>query len=445
LTQLERASIDDEYEAIIKDIKRLRDILGSEALLNEVIKEEFVALKAEFGDARRTVITDAGPGVRNIEDFIPEEQMVVTISHAGYIKRTPVSGYKSQSRGGKGVTATKNKEDDFVERLYVASTHSYLLFLTNRGRLYWLKVHEILLATRTSKGKALVNVIPLSSGEKVTTVLTVDNLSAPDRYVFMATKKGVVKRMNIAEFQNPRKSGINALKIKEDDELVSAALTDGSGAIILSTREGKAICFKEEDIRSMGRQAAGVRGIRLKGKDLLVAMDAISADQSEVLMTVTDNGLGKRTPASEYNIQARGGGGVITLKTPGKSKVVGVFKVNESDRLMLITNTGRLIMFNVSEVSTFHRRTKGVRLMRLGLDETVVDVALLPPADEQNGSSASSEGPVYNGLGLTDQERDFPENDVPEDEDFEDEEDDFEEDEDYDDEEPEEEEDDDED
>ncbi|MDR2352034.1 MAG: DNA gyrase subunit A [Deltaproteobacteria bacterium] len=393
LTQLERQSIEDEYGVITKDIERYRAILGSELLLNNVVKEEFTTIQAQYKDARRTVITDYEPTTRNPEDFIPEEDMVVTISHGGYIKRTPVSTYKSQLRGGKGVTAAKNKEDDFVERMYVASTHSYLLFLTNRGQLYWLKVHEVPLATRISKGKALINVIPLKTGEKVTTVLAVGDLNEADHFVFMATKKGLVKRVSLAAFGKPRKNGIIALNFKEDDELVSAALTDGKGAIVLSTRGGKAICFKEEEIRSMGRIAAGVRGIKLSKDDKVVAMDTMSSDRSEVLMTVTENGYGKRTLASEYAMQSRGGKGSITLKTSQNSAVVAVFKVNDDDRLMLITNTGRLIMFNISEVNVRHRRTQGVRLMRLELDEVVVDVALLPPEENSDDGGSSKDIP----------------------------------------------------
>ncbi|MDR2612556.1 MAG: DNA gyrase subunit A [Deltaproteobacteria bacterium] len=415
LTQLERQSIEDEYAEVSRDIERYRAILGSDELLNQVVKEEFLALKAEYGDARRTVITDAGPDERVPEDFIAEEPMVVTVSHGGYIKRTAVSTYRSQLRGGKGVTAAKSKEDDFIERMHVASTHSYLLFVTSRGRLYWLKVHEVPQATRTSKGKALVNVLPLSPGEKVSAVLAVEDLTEPGRYVVMATRDGVVKRMDLADFQKPRRSGIIAINIKDDDELVSATLTDGRGAIVLSARGGKAICFMEVEIRAMGRQAAGVKGITLARGDRVVGMDAISADRSETLMTVTEDGYGKRTPADEYNLQARGGQGTTTIKTSAKRKVVSVFKVSESDRLMLITNTGRLIMFNISEVTVQHRRTQGVRLMRLDLDETVVDVALLPaqegdedlgsapppaPAASAGGGRPGPGGVVVNGLGL---------------------------------------------
>ncbi len=394
LTQLERQGIEDEYQALMRDIERYRAILASEKLLLEVIKDEIQALKDDFADERRTRITDVRPGDYNPEDFIVDEDMVVTFSHGGYIKRNPVSLYRSQKRGGKGVTAAKTREDDFVERFYIASTHSYLLFLTNRGRLYWLKVHEIPQAGRMSKGKALVNVIEFAEGEKVSTVLAVKDLSEPDRYVVMATRQGMVKRVELSAFQNPRRAGIIAMNIDEEDELVSAALTDGQSALVLSAREGKAICFKETDVRSMGRTAGGVKGLSLGPKDRLVGMDVIAADRSEILMTITEKGFGKRTPASEYNLQARGGMGTITIKTSSqKGRVVRVLKVTEEDRLMLITNTGRLIMFKVSEVSVRHRNTGGVKLIEIGDGEMVVDVAPVGEADEDNNVLDQDESP----------------------------------------------------
>ncbi|MDR3135171.1 MAG: DNA gyrase subunit A [Deltaproteobacteria bacterium] len=390
LTQLERQSIDDEYANILVDIERYKSILGSEAILLQVIKDEFVALKSEFSDKRRTIITESGPGAYNPEDFIADEQMVVTITHAGYIKRTALTAYKPQKRGGKGLTGAKTKEDDFVESMHVASTHSYLLFLTSKGRLHWLKVHEIPLAARATKGKAIINLIPLSDGERVNTVLAVNDLAEKGRFVVMATRAGVVKRVELEAFQNVRKAGIIAITMKtEDDELVSAALTGGQEAVLLSTYAGKAICFKEDDIRLMGRSAAGVKGIKLAKKDRVVSMDIISKDQTEVLMTVTEKGHGKRTKAEEYSVQKRGGMGILTTTSGG---VVGVFKVTDSDRLMLITNTGRLILFKVSEVRLSHRYTQGVKLMDLEPTEIIVDVALLPLADEDGAVEDSSEG-----------------------------------------------------
>ena len=383
LTQLERKSIDDEYENLLKDITRFKAILGSEKLLFGVIKDETLSLQTDFADERRTQITEVRPGDYNPEDFIVDEDMVVTISHGGYIKRTPVTQYRSQKRGGKGVTAAKTKEDDFVERMYIASTHSYLLFLTNRGRLYWLKVHEVPQEGRTAKGKALVNVLPLIENEKVATVLAVKDLAEPERFVVMATGGGIVKRVELSAFQNPRRAGIIAITIADDDELVSAALTDGQSVLVLSSKGGKAICFAESDVRAMGRTAAGVKGISLVAKDRMVSMDVINPDRSEVLLTVTEKGYGKRTPASEYRLQTRGGMGTITVKTtPQKGQVVGVLKVTDEDRLVLITNTGRLIMFKTSEISVRHRNTSGVKLIGIGDGEYVVDVAPVGEAEE---------------------------------------------------------------
>ncbi|MDR1044120.1 MAG: DNA gyrase subunit A [Candidatus Adiutrix sp.] len=399
LTQLERQGLEEEYQTLMKDIKRYQAILGSEKILLEVIRGETEQLRAEYADERRTQITDARPGDYNPEDFIVDEDMVVTITHGGYIKRNSVSLYRSQKRGGKGVTAAKTKEDDFTERLYIASTHSYLLFLTNRGRLYWLKVHEVPQAGRMNKGKAIVNLISLAEDEKVATVLVVKDLAEPERYVVMATRRGIVKRIDLASFQNPRRSGVMAITIGGDDELVSAAMTDGQSALVLSSRAGKAICFIEGEVRSMGRQAAGVKGISLAARDQLVGMDVISADRSEILLTVTEKGFGKRTPASEYRLQSRGGQGIITIKTtPQKGQVAGVLKVTEEDRLMLITNTGSLIMFKVSEVSVRHRNTGGVKLIDTSAGEYVVDVAPVGEADDENGNE-TPEAPAPDGTG----------------------------------------------
>ena len=392
LTQLERQSLADERETLRQAIDRYRAILASDKLLLEIIKEETLALKAEYGDERLTQITDVRPGDYNPEDFIVDEDMVVTISHGGYIKRNPVTLYRSQKRGGKGVTAARTKEDDFVERLYIASTHNYLLFLTSRGRLHWLKVHELPQAGRVSKGKAVVNLIELAENEKVATVLVVKDLNEPERYVVMATARGIVKRVGLNAFQNPRARGVAAISIGGDDELVSAALTDGHSAVVLFSRGGKAICFKETEVRPMGRQAAGVKGLALGPKDRLVGLEVISADRSEVLLTVTEKGFGKRTPAAEYNLQSRGGMGTITIKTtPRNGQVAGVLKVTDDDRLMLITNTGRLIMFKVSEVSLRHRNTGGVKLIGIGEGEYVVDVAPVGEADEEVEAEAGDQ------------------------------------------------------
>lgn len=380
LTQLERRSIDEEYIELMKTVARLRDILGSERLVYQVIREELAALKDEYGDERRTQILAQAGGDFAPEDLIADEDMVVTISHSGYIKRNPVSLYRAQRRGGRGVTAAKTKEDDFVASLYVASAHSYLLFLTSRGRLHWLKVHEVPQGGRVARGKALVNVLPLGEGEKVATVLPVKDLNEPGRYVVMSTRNGAVKRVELAAFSNPRKNGIIALTIGEDDELVMASLTDGHSVLILSTRNGKAICFEESEVRVMGRQAAGVKGISLAAGDQVVSMDTLSPERTETLLTVTENGYGKRTLASEYRLQNRGGVGLITIKTTARNgRVVGVLKVTDEDRIMLITGVGRIILFKVGEVSLVHRNTQGVKLIEVAPGERVVDLA---PAGE---------------------------------------------------------------
>ncbi|MDR2827191.1 MAG: DNA gyrase subunit A [Candidatus Adiutrix intracellularis] len=393
LTQLEQQNLEDEFNSLLKDITLYKAILESEKLLLGVIRDETLALKDDYSDERRTQITATRPGDYNPEDFIVDEEMVVTISHSGYIKRNSLTLYRSQKRGGKGVTAAKTREDDFIKNLYIASTHNYLLFLTSRGRLYWLKVHEVPQAGRTNKGKAMVNLILLAENEKVATVLQLKDLTEPERYVVMATRRGIVKRVELTAFQNPRRLGIIAMTVGEDDELVSAALTDGQSALLLSTRGGKAICFKETDVRAMGRTAAGVRGITLAAGDRLVGMDVISMDRSEVLITVTEKGFGKRTPASEYNLQSRGGVGTITIKTtPRNGQVVGVLKVTAEDRLMLITNTGRLIMFKVSGVSVVHRNTSGVKLINnVDNGEFVVDVAPVGETDEDGVDKLENE------------------------------------------------------
>ena len=368
LTALERKALDDEYLQLIKDIGHYRDILANDRLVLQIVEEELLLLKDEYGDDRRTEILDAiGPDLKP-EDLIVEEDMVVTISHTGYIKRNPISLYRAQRRGGKGVTGAKTKEEDFVERLYVASTHSYLLFLTSTGRLHWLKVHEIPQGGRTARGKAVVNVLSLSPGERVATVLTVRDLNEPDRYVIKATRNGVIKRTSLDQYSHPRKIGIIALNINDDDELVSAALTSGEDLIFLATEQGKAIRFKETDIRPMGRTATGVRGIKLAKGDRLVGMELLVEHRDDTILTVTENGFGKRTPASEYRLQSRGGMGLITIKTNERNgSVVGVFKITDEDQLMLITDTGRIIRLRGHEISVIHRNTQGVRRLSMSI------------------------------------------------------------------------------
>ncbi|MFH1092291.1 MAG: DNA gyrase subunit A [Pseudomonadota bacterium] len=383
LTGLERKAVDDEYLQLIKDIAHFREVLQNERLVFNIIEEELTVLKEEYADERRTeILTQEGPELTT-EDLIVEEDMAVTISHGGYIKRNPISLYRAQRRGGRGITGTKNKEEDFVERLYVASTHSYLLFITSTGRLHWLKVHEIPMAGRMARGKAVVNLLNLESGESVATVLPVRDLYEAGQFVVMATRNGLVKRTELSAFSHPKKTGIISLTINEQDELVSAALTDGSRVIFLATRQGKAISFKEGEIRPMGRTAAGVKGIGLRKGDALVGMEILSGSPSESILTVTANGFGKRTLAGEYRLQSRSGKGLITIKTTERNgPVVGVFSVTDEDQLMLITDTGRIIRIRVNDISVIGRNTQGVTLIEVEPGERVVGVARVEEKEE---------------------------------------------------------------
>jgi len=384
LTGLERKAIEQEYLEILKNIMELREILSSERRVFQIIEEELLELKDTYGDVRRTEIVADVDNELTPEDLIVEEDMVVTISHTGYIKRNPISLYRAQRRGGKGVTGSRPKEEDFVERLYVASTHSYLLFLTSAGYLHWLKVHEIPQAGRLARGKAVVNLLNLSQGEEVATVLPVRDLNETDRFVVMATKKGVIKRTELNAFSHPRRAGIICLTINPDDELMSAALSDGEGYIFLASREGKAICFTESEVRAMGRTAAGVRGLKLAEEDYLVGMEVLNASRDKSILTVTANGFGKRTPATDYRIQGRGGIGLITIKTTERNgPVVGVFQVVDEDELMLITDTGRIIRTRIREIPTIGRNTQGVKLIEVSPDEEVMAVARLDEKEDE--------------------------------------------------------------
>ena len=383
LTGLELEKILEEYRQILDTIKRLKAILASDELVLEIIEKELSELKEQFAIPRRTEIIGA-PDEINIEDLIVEEDMVVTVSHHGYIKRNPLSIYRSQKRGGKGVTGLSSKQEDFVESLFVASTHDYFLCFSNLGRLYWLKVHEIPQAARTSRGKALVNLLPLDREAKehiaaVVPVRTFEN----DKFVVMATRQGLVKKTSLEAFSRPRPKGIIAAIVREDDELIAAAITDGNADVFLGTRNGHSIRFHEDDVRSMGRTAAGVRGIRLADHDEVVAMEVIT-DTNATLFTVTENGYGKRTPVGEYRIQARGGKGVINIKTTEKvGRVVGVILVHDSDEVMLVGSSGNIIRMNVQDVRIIGRSTQGVRLIRIAEDDRLAAVAKLADRDEE--------------------------------------------------------------
>jgi DNA gyrase subunit A len=372
LTGLEREKIDEEYRILIKDIERYKSILENPPLVLQIIRDEMKEIKEKYGDERVTEVLDQDEEL-DIEDLIADEDMAVTISHRGYIKRNPISLYRAQRRGGKGLTGVVPKEEDFVEHLFVASSHNYLLFFTNQGRVYWKKVHEIPEAGRMSKGKAIVNLLELLPGEKLATVLPIKEFSE-NSYIVMATKEGLIKKTDLMAYSNPRSNGIIALKINEQDELISVRVTDGEHDIFIGTRKGKSIRFSEKDIRSMGRVAAGNIGIRLEEGDEVVGMEAIK--EGSTILTVTENGFGKRTKTEEYRVQSRGGKGILTIKaTQRNGNVVYSYQVNEQDQLMIITEHGKIIRLRVADISVIGRNTQGVKLIDLGDGEKVVGVA----------------------------------------------------------------------
>ncbi|MGD2126354.1 MAG: DNA gyrase subunit A [Desulfobacteraceae bacterium] len=374
LTGLEREKINSEYQDLIKSIARFKTILESPAMVLQIIKEEMQEIKEKFGDERRTEIL-AEAGDIDVEDLIAEEDMVVTISHDGYIKRNPISLYRAQRRGGKGLTGVKPKEEDFVELLFVASSHDYFLFFTNKGRVHWKKVHEIPEAGRMSRGKAIVNLLELQRGEQVATTLAVRDFNE-GQYVVMATKKGLVKKTPLSAYSHPRTRGIIAIKINEEDEVIGARVTSGEQDIFLATRQGKSIRFHESEIRAMGRVAAGNIGIRMENGDEVVGMEAL--DEGATILTVTENGYGKRTRTEEYRVQGRGGKGILTIRTTERNgPVVYAYQVSDQDQLMIITEHGRIIRLRVADISVIGRNTQGVKLINMGEGEKVVGVAKL--------------------------------------------------------------------
>jgi len=374
LTGLEREKIDAEYMELMKDISRFKAILESPAMVLQLIKDEMKEIKEKYGDERRTEILEE-EGELVLEDLIVDEEMVVTISHTGYIKRNPISLYRAQRRGGKGLTGVVPKEEDFVEMLFTASSHDYLLFFTNKGRVYWKKVHEMPEAGRISRGKAIVNLLELQKDEKVATVLSVKEFDEKS-FVVMATKKGILKKTELMAYSRPRAMGIIALTIREDDELIGVRMTDGEHDIFLATRNGKSIRFPEADLRGMGRVAAGNIGIRMEEGDAVVGMEAIK--EGETILTVTENGFGKRTKTEEYRRQSRGGKGVLTIKTSDRNgPVVYSYQVSDQDQLMIITERGKIIRLRAADISVIGRNTQGVKLIDLGEGEKVVGVAKL--------------------------------------------------------------------
>ena len=377
LTGLERDKINAEYEDLIKDIARYKAILESPALVSEIIKEEVTRIQETHGDPRRTEIIGEASDF-DMEDLIADEDMVVTISHRGYIKRNPITLYRAQRRGGRGLVGVKTKEEDFVKDLFVASSHEYLLFFTSSGRVYWRKVHEIPEAGRMSRGKAIVNLLELKRGERVATTLSVRDFDE-GRYLVMATRDGMVKKTELKAYANPRSGGIIGVKINPGDELMAVKVTNGDQDIFLSTRQGRSIRFHESELRPMGRVASGYIGIRMEKGDHLVGMEVL--DEGATILTVTENGYGKRTKTGEYRRQARGGKGILTIKvTERNGPVVGCSQVRDHDQVMLITEQGMIIRLRASEISVIGRNTQGVKLINLAEGEKVVAVAKVVPA-----------------------------------------------------------------
>ena len=378
LTGLEREKINSEYEALLKDISYYKAILATPAMVLNIIKEELKEIKDAYGDERRTELIEDAEEI-DMEDLIAEEDMVVTISHTGYIKRNPISLYRAQRRGGKGMTGAKPKEEDFVEHLFVASSHDSFLFFSNKGRVYWKKVHEIPEGGRTSRGKAIVNLLDLKKGERLATILPIRDYEE-GKYVVMATKMGLVKKTELKAYSHPRSVGTIGLKIKENDELIGVRVSGGEQDIFLSTKEGKSIRFKESELRSMGRVASGNIGIKMEPGNEVVGMEILG--EGATILTVTENGFGKRTKTDEYRTQSRAGKGVFTIKTSERNgAVVYAYEATDQDQLMIITGHGKIIRIRVADISVIGRNTQGVKLINLGEGEKVVGVAKIMEDD----------------------------------------------------------------
>ena len=381
LSGLQREKIEEEYNELMKLIAHLREILGSERLVFDIIKEELTEIKEKYGDERLTKIV-AAEGEFNEEDLIKEEQMVVALTHFGYIKRMPIDTYRSQRRGGKGITGISTREEDFVKQIFTTSTHDTVLFFSNKGKLYRLRGYEIPEAGRTAKGTAIVNLLSLDAGEKISAIIPIQSFE-DGKYLLMATKSGLIKKTPLKGYDSSRKTGLLAINLKDDDELIDVRLTDGEDNVVLVTRKGMCITFDEKDVRPVGRSAQGVLGIRLDDDDIVIGMESILANnKSATLLAITENGFGKRTELEEYRVQNRGGRGVITYKiTPKTGNIVGIRMASEDEDVMLITNSGTIIRIKVKDVSILGRATQGVTLMRTTGEERVVSIETIAPEE----------------------------------------------------------------
>ena len=363
LSGLQREKIEEEYEELMKLIAHLKEILASEKLVFDIIKEELIEIREKFGDERKTKIV-AKEGEINIEDLIKEEQNVIALTHFGYIKRMPVDTYKSQKRGGKGILGITTRDEDFVKEIFTASTHDTVLFFSNKGKLYKLRGYEIPEAGRTAKGTAIINLLSLDPGEKISAIIPIP-VFAEGKYLLFATRNGFIKKTPVDEYKTARKTGLQAITLRENDEVIDVRLTDGEDNVVLVTRKGLSITFDEKNVRPMGRKSQGVIGIKLNEDDYVIGMESIIGGSKSTLLAITENGFGKRTELDEYRVQTRGGKGVITYKiTPKTGDLVGIRIVDETDDIMLITDTGTIIRMNVKDISILGRSTQGVTLMR---------------------------------------------------------------------------------
>ncbi|MFQ5541787.1 MAG: DNA gyrase C-terminal beta-propeller domain-containing protein, partial [Candidatus Binatia bacterium] len=380
LTGLEREKIVKEHQETTESINQLRAILANEREVFRIIVEEIKEIKERYGDPRRTEIVDQSEQI-SVEDLIVDEDMVVTVSHEGYIKRNPVTLYRAQHRGGKGKVGTTTRDEDFVEYLFVASTHAYILFFTTIGKIYWIKVHELTQAGRAARGRPIVNLLHLEEGEKVSAFLPVREFQE-GRFVIFATKRGIVKKTDLMAHSNPRSAGTRAIALEPKDEVIGVRLTDGHQEVLLSTLSGQSIHFKEDHVRATGRGTYGVIGVNLDKGDEVVSMEILN--QGASILTVAENGYGKRTAIEEYRLQSRGGKGVITMKTTNKTgRVIGVQQVTDDDQLMMVTNRGKIIRLRLKDIRTIGRNTQGVRLIEMDEGERVVSLARLAEKEDE--------------------------------------------------------------